>query len=404
MNLINSKNRNRRCDFLFKLLIFTTFFSEPVVSAHFLLNYTAVIDYIIMAFLLVVVYAYKIPNRRVYPIAKFSIFAFIFILLKSIIVDGISEVFGSNIGLYIKTLFSLIYLYVCYTIFEERKLIVSFRVWEKFLFWICCCSIITYFLYIFGFHFLFFKKEVLNYPCEQIPFVGLVHYDDNDKIRPSWLFYEPSYLGDILGFNFMMIYNYYMKFKKKKKLIVYILAIVVCGSITGVGCTVAAICVNFLLNKLGFLKKHIILPKLIMLFLVPTVLTIYATYDATNLIERGESIGGTSISTRQTRLAYGLQQINNASTYELVFGRGKNFNKLGLGVSNCYAQLLCADGLLVLILFVSIVFVLLKRTNYEFYFMIIAMNAIDLSFLPFLMLMMVVVYQFYKCNYLQHFA
>lgn len=119
-------------------------------------------------------------------------------------------------------------------------------------------------------------------------------------------------------------------------------------------------------------------------------------YDATDLITKGDAIGGTSISTRQTRLTYGLEQISSATPTQLLFGRGKDFNDLGLGVSNCYVQLLCADGILVLSLFLLIVIVLLRKADYEYIYMLMAMNAIDLSFLPFMMLMMVIANQYYK--------
>lgn len=381
---------------IFKLLIFITLFAEPLLSLHFIVDYTAIIDYSIMSILLIRAYSFKRKNTQLTSLAKYALFALFFIILKSLVIDGLSAVLGQNFGLYIKSFFALVYLFVCYTLFEEKKIVLNFEIWEKFLFWICCCTIVTIVLYRLGLHFVFYRREVMNYPCDQIPFIGLIHYDANAKFRPSWLFYEPSYLGDVLGFNFMMMCKYYLQHANKKKLAIYVLAIIATGSMTGVGCTIGALAFYFVLMKLSFLRRHYIVTKLIAIAFIPTVLTISSVYDITDLVEKGSAIGGTSISTRQSRLVYGLEQVASASTYQIVFGRGKDFNDFGMGVSNCYVQTLCADGAIVLIVFLSIVFLLLKKTNYEYYYMIIAMNAIDLSFLPFIMLMLIIANQYYK--------
>ena len=104
-----------------------------------------------------------------------------------------------------------------------------------------------------------------------------------------------------------------------------------------------------------------------------------------------------SVTPSSLFLATGLEQIATATPNQLIWGRGKRFNEdFGMGVSNCYVQLLCADGALVLMVFLILVYVLLKNSDYEYYYMVIAMNAISLSFLPFVLLMMLVANQYYK--------
>ena len=392
METSTSKNKS-----LLKLLIFTSFLTEPIVSLHFLFDYTAIIDFVVMLVLMILAYSRRGTPKTLTNISKIVLLSLGFIILKSFVVDGFGSVFGSELGQYMKTFFSLIYLFICYTLFEEKKLIINFRIWEKFIFFVCICTIISIILYRTGFNFLFIKKDILNYPCEQLPFVGLVHYDDNAKIRPSWFFQEPSYLGDFLGFNFMMVSRYYLKYRKWKKTLIYILTILITGSMTGVGCTLIAFTIYLIQKRISFLNNHSVLVKIVMVVLLPTAMTVYSTFDIQELKDQSSIVGGSSISTRQARMAYGLEQIATATPNQLIWGRGKRFNEdFGLGVSNCYVQLLCADGALVLMFFLILVYVLLKRSDYEYYYMVIAMNAISLSFLPFIFLMMLVANQYYK--------
>jgi len=379
---------------IFWLLIAITLLTDPVTSLHFLFDYSAVLDYLLMLFLLFKVYSYK--KKHSTNIAKFALFILLVYIIKPVIFLGPSEVLGKDMPSYIKAIFALLFFYIAYSLFQEKKIVISFKVWEQFLFWICCCTIITFVLYKIGGGMLFLKREVLGYPTAQIPFVGLIHYDDNMKLRPSWFFDEPSYLGDILGFNLMMVCKYYLQRKSYKKIVIYLLAIIVTGSMTGIGCAFAAFPVSFVMMKISRKKTIPPIGKLLLLFLIPTFITAYSAFDSSSSSKSEVIFSESSLSTRQSRLIYGLNELTSASTANILYGKGHSYNDSDMGVANAYLDLLLGDGIIILVFFIILVFVLLKHADYEYCYMLLSLNMIDLTFLPFIMLMLIIAKFYYK--------
>jgi hypothetical protein len=391
-DFLSCEKFEKKREFWFKALIATTLFTDPFLLTHSLFNYSAIVDYTIMSFMLVWLLANR--SKRTDYISILCLMAFVIYVVKLTVYDGTSAFRGDNLSMNIKAIYAILFMYVAYGLVKWKKLISQIIIWQNFFYWISVCSIVTLVLYKIGAHFLFIRGEVLGYPVEQIPFIGVVHYDHNMKIRPSWFFYEPSYLGTALGLNLLIVCREYYKMKKYKHLVTYILAILLSGSMTGIGCCLVALAMTSITKAL---KINPIVAKILVLILVPMFIFFYSSYDARD--NNSDVVASSSLIDRQNRVNRALDYVLSAKTEQLLFGIGKDYvNDFKGGVANAYLGLLIADGAIILLLYLIVVFVLLYRTDYEFYFNIIAMNMIDLNWLPFWLLMFVVINQYYKAR------
>ena len=86
------------------------------------------------------------------------------------------------------------------------------------------------------------------------------------------------------------------------------------------------------------------------------------------------------------------------STNDMLFGKGRGYveEQHVQGVSNVYLQYFIANGLFFVILIALLFYFVLKGTDYEFFFAILAFNSTEVALKPITMLICVIALFYYR--------
>lgn len=317
-----------------------------------------------------------------------SLYIFLFFVLYFV-----SALINGGIVNYVKDLLALLFLIVafqlfdCYKIWNEGKVI-----WFGFMKIIIISVIVSSLLYNCGLKFLFIHQTVSDYSVAHIPFLGLIHYINNEGVsycRPSWYLAEPSYLGFFLGIQTLLIYKYFQK-KNRIWFYLFVIALLLTNSNTGF----IAVIVSLIFN---FLDRYKIVNKYILVLILPLMINAFAFWDTSELVMNNSRAKSSSLIDRQIRLGIAFNEIEAMNSKQLLFGKGKSFlDELDKGVSNAYLQMLLVSGIFFLVIYIVLLFVLFRYSCYEFYFVFIALNSTEIAFTSLVFLIGIVMYFNYQ--------
>lgn len=381
---------------LFYVLVLLSLLMDPMVLTRCVWDHSSILEYIVgTIFLVIVALQIRGKTKHSKPIIVYVSVLIVYYLIDIVIFEGIGVVNSNTLGVYIQDFFALLYLLITIRAYEKGNLIKYLPVWFTFLTFICVITIVCAVVYNAGGGFLFMRSEVMGYKVDQIPFICMMHYNNAfGYVRPSWLFAEPSYLGFFLGFQLLIYFKYAWGYKKRKYLYIaiYILALFATNSVTGFVCVAASV-IYYIFSR--FVKT----PKFLLFLAVPLFIGAYNAFDRTEVMD-DERVSGSSLETRQLRMAWALNELSNMDTERLLFGNGRGYveSQHEKGVSNVYLQFLIANGLIFVIMLCFLIYIILKRADYEFFFAVLAFNSTEIALKPITLLIFIIAYSYYLVN------
>lgn len=213
---------------------------------------------------------------------------------------------------------------------------------------------------------LFTYTEVIGYEVFYNKILGLVSIDN---LRPCWFFAEPSYCGSFLMLN-MFIFRNFVFPRKKWKRIYYLVVFAGFISTASFGAIVAfGLTLGMLIAK-RFLRVGNVLIIASLFIAVISYLTVFQNYESLE----SELIRTHSFAARQERVKMGKELRESMGTTDMLIGMGVNAAsfKYDVGLSDAYNKMYIENGALFLIIYLMIVYRLLKKD-------IIVLSALVLS-------------------------
>jgi hypothetical protein len=209
------------------------------------------------------------------------------------------------------------------------------------------------------------------------------------SFRPHYYFSEPSYMGFFLGFAFLFLNQIKNIAYKKTKLIIVFIAGVMVFSTTFYASLLIGIISDFIYKRT---KPYISAANLSAVYLIVFIMSSVVYVDQLDTINnRIFSEYSTSFNNRQMRIESSLFTINRMNYEEILFGKGTGYisNKdmfRNAGESNIYIRTLVENGVFVLIIYIIIIYSLLKGTPSLMLYTLVGLHAVILLETPFFIL------------------
>lgn len=378
---------------IFKILIAVCLMAAPICITRTYFSFSSIWNYILgTAFLLYLVSKAKYIsyNKRLLYLVVYSI---IYILLKTLLFNWWNKDITLNMfSDMIQEIFSLFYLMIALLVLNIQN--DTQKIWFQFLYYIACCVVFTAIVFNLITRAPFITMDLEGYSVSAFPLLGNINTDVSSSdmwCRPTWFFFEASYLGYFLGYNMVMGYIYWKQNRQIKRFLVYLLAFLLTQSYTGYACVL----LGFILS---YLTKKKIFNKVIAICCLPLFLSFYFGFDKT-IITDNKYTQTASIGDRQDRIGMAYEELATYNTTELILGRGiDRLTDLGRGVANAYFKMLISNGVMLLVSFFIILYKIHKNSYYEFYFALFAFNSTEIALTPIVLLAFLVTSYFYANN------
>ena len=361
----------------FVLLLILTFLllSNPFLFYSFIgpeLQYS-ILGIILFALLIYCRGKFKIIRN---PIALF--FFLVYILIEFFI--NTDYVFYTLLSLFNILFYFVVISLVNNNLILRKKLIASLYTLSVSISILISTSYICYHLYPGLFHFV---DDFAGYHGFFNPWLGIVN---EDKLRPSWYFAEPSFSGFYLGLNFFLFLQKKYRSKKRKILEYCILLFgIFCTSSTGTFIYLSISLLVYFALKIHVNKKVILIflygSVMVSIFVVPKL----ESYGLlTMAVERNQA----SFISRQNKMSMVDKTIDSMTLTDYIFGKGASYIVLknGEGAADSYRKLFIEYGLLFTMVYLWYIRKLTIRNLPLYCFILLSFLSVALIFDPIIIL------------------
>jgi hypothetical protein len=375
-NLKISKIKINQTILLLSFLLFNPFIIGAIINPRIIRH-----SLVAFACLFFIIKSYHILSRKkvILLFGIFFIILFYFIYCLNIGID-MSQTFD----FFFRALFIF-----CLFIYLSSKdnLILIIKPFVIITIVISCLTIISFLTS--NFHLIPFQStNIGGYPVGYNFFLGMVHWTYAIYYRPSLYFDEPSYLGFFLGFAFFYLSQAYWLKHRKLILSTVFISGVLTGSFTFYGAFIPALMVKFLNEKLLYKIKEKLSIIYFIAFLLISInyLTNVANFNNTPL-----SNFQTSLEGRKFRIFLSLLSLRNASTTDIILGRGQGFiDQRGLGESNAFVKFFIEEGLIATLLVLILIYIKLKHNIPLMLFCLLGFHSVVILDTPFLIFLLLI--------------
>lgn len=378
---------------IFKFLIAVSLMAAPICITKTYFSLSSIWNYLLGTSLLL----YLVSKAKCISYDKkllyLVVFSTVYILLKTLFFNWWNKDITQNMfSDMIQDVFALFYLIIALLVLNIRN--DTQKIWFQFLYYIACCVVFTAIVFNLITRAPFINMDLDGYSVSAFPLLGNINTDVGSSdmwCRPTWFFFEASYLGFFLGYNMVMGYLYWKQKKQIKHFLVYVLAFLITQSYTGYVCVL----LGFILSYLTKISKF---NKAIAISCLPLFLSFYLAFDKT-IITDNKYTQTASIGDRQDRMGMAYEELATFDTTELFLGKGiDRLTDLGRGVANAYLKMLISNGVVLLVSYFIILYKIHKKSYYEFYFALFAFNSTEIALTPIVLLAFLVTSYFYANN------
>lgn len=202
---------------------------------------------------------------------------------------------------------------------------------------------------------LFSFKELVGYEVFHNTLLGIVSIDN---LRPCWYFAEPSYCGAFLLWNIVLFRDYFFPSKKLKA--VYYLFVLSAFFLTSSFGSFIAIGITFLIMVA---KRVLRLNNSVVILGLFAAVILFLTVFQKQEFSDFDLLKTHSLAARQERVEMGRELRSEMGAFDVLFGLGVNAATLknDIGLSDAYNKMYIENGIIYLLLYLLIVYKMLKK-------------------------------------------